>query len=1462
LEDHNEMKLSSYIQKNSSDLWFFLYVALELVDWIRQLHSSGVVLHNVNPDNISIQSKDRRLALKLISESSSHRIDVRTLEQNEDLIKVFAYMSPEQTGRMKWKIDQRSDLYALGVIFYELLTGELPFKANTANEWIHAHMALLPLPPSVVKQGIPPMLSEIIMKLLSKTAGRRYQSAYGLLDDLRNCSDQLKRNGMIEPFSLGIIDKLSRFRLPDKLYGREREQQELQDAYERTCSGSKEILFIGGHAGSGKTTLVQAVQTSVMHNKGYFISGKFDPLHSSIPYASLIAAFRDLIRKILTEDEDHIFLWRQKIIEAIGQRGIVLIEVIAELALIIGEQPQVEALPPVEATNRFQTLFCNFIKVFANKDHPLVIWLDNLQGADSASIDLLRVLMIDPSNKYLCLIGTFRNHEVDEEHEIAGMFSDLSPIRDKSIRSINLEGLGYLNVIQYVADALHADQSRITPLAKILYQKTAGNPFYLKQMLQIFYEKKLIYFDLDQKRWEWHIQEISECDGFQDVSSLIVGRLDTLPYETREVLHLAGCIGNSFEIHMLSMLCGQETEQTEQDLVPALSAGLVLIEKDRYVFLHDQVQRVAYDHIPKEEKTQVHLKIGRLMLCYFQSEPWDKHLFEIVHHLNLGSELMTDPAEIERLAELCLRAGRKAKASAAYVQALELLEKGSQLIAPEGWSQHFDLYTKLLIECSECQYFCGYFEQAETVLEQLLLHVNDVLDRAKIYVIQITMYAFQKKVGQASDVALKAMAEFGLHTPSKYTCLSIMREIVYTQVMLAGKRSHLKDLPLSQDPLHKALAEIVMVSSSSLFVANDELAVILFARYVRMSLDQGHAEALAIALGSYAITLAFGFKSYGTAFRLAEIALHYSEKTDSLLLQGKIQVIVGLILQFVRPQESGSYFQKAGQLSLEGGDVLYAGHALSCQLIAGSKDLRHLDHICKSNAEKSARALDKLTLRVLNQTMQYVDLLQNTTNSNHLCFNKGYFDESQLKQEEFLFAQYNVNLYYYYTCKLEVSYLYGYYSEALAIAEQSKDLEAAVLVPIKQKHCFYYALSIIAIYPSATHRMKYHYRKILNQLLARMKQWTKLVPESTLSRYWTMLAELAILDQEFAKAATMYDQAIQWAQKNECPQDEAIVNERVAHYYLQLDNHNRAEFYLQDACKAYYKWGAFGKVKSLQDRNPSLMTLIFNEMDPSDDRGDHAVKETAADDKRANNVLNSELDMDTLRQASKIVSKGKAEKELLNDFLNLAIYNVGAERGCIILGSEGMWTVEAEKESNHNKESPGDTRAHFSTSVAQFVMRTRESLILGDARQSIFVTDPYIRGNQPKSILCLPFRYTDHRDGILYMENNLTSDAFTADRLEVLEMIFSRMSYLRINSVEDVKSVEIKVSSTLVESLSDREIEILRLMAEGLSNKEVAVQLEITEGTVKSHAFNIYGKLEVNRRVQAISKARELQLLN
>ncbi|MGG1519110.1 AAA family ATPase [Paenibacillus oryzisoli] len=1451
--------LQERMQEGRVSLPTFFTIAFDLAALIRKRHESGYIGHDLQPDQLWI---NRDAEYRLPQDTAGilgGRMTAQGKHLQTEVNRKFIYMSPEQTGRLNRQVDERSDLYVLGLLWYELLTGELPFKAATASDWIHAHLALLPVPPSTVDAAIPQTVSDLVLKLLAKAPEDRYQSINGLCEDVERMVTQLNERGTIEPFLLGETDAISRFRLPDKLYGREAELQVLHERYDSARKGAMELVLVSGHAGSGKTSLVKAFQSAILNQRSYVISGKFDQLNQATPYASLIAAFRDLIRQLLSESEEQIAAWKRKIQKALGPNAQVMTEVIAELSLIIGEQPPIEELPPSGATHRFQSQFSSFVKVFADRSHPLVLWLDNLHWADAASLNLLRALASDAGNKYLCIIGTQRCQETGGGTEF---LPGASLPTAANVTRLELQALGYPHVQRYTADVLQREAGGIKPLSDALYRKTAGNPFYIKQMLQTWVDERLLYFNWEKRSWAWDLQGIQAWEGFSDVLGLIVGRFNALPAATRHVLRLASCIGNVFSTEQLAMLQEQEIAQTEKALLPAVNEGLVLVERDTYMFLHDQVQQAAYELMPEEEKRQVHLKIGRQLLRHYRTETTERYLFDVVHHMNWGRSLLTDPAEMEQLARLNLLAGKKAKASAAYAQANQLLKHGLALVSEEGWSGHAALYASLLLESSECQYFCGEFEEAEAVLEHLLLHVDGLAIRAKIYVVQIMMYASQKREETACRIALKALAEFGLHVPYHPSRIVIAKEIFYTQAWLAGKMKRLRELQVSPDPGHTALADIVMASSSILFIVNEKAAAVLLAKYVRMSLQQGSSEALSIALGSYAMTLCYGAKRPKSALSLAELALQYAEKLGSLKLKGKIECMVGLLLQEVKPEAAGAHFARGADYSLTTGDLVYAGYSISSHVITENYDLQRLREFCERYTREAGRGLDSMTIRVLEMTMQYVHVLQHPPESqaSRLSMDLERFHEAELLLEEQANTSHRHNLHYYYTCKLELNYLYGRYTEALTCIEKAKRVADNTVLSFNRRFEFFRALTLMKAETDHPYTDRRPDRATFPRILRRFKRWSRRMPESTTAKYWILLAEQARVDGRNEAAFKLYEKAKGWAQRAGCPEDEALASELSGQLYAAMGNHGVAQACLQQAAKAYLAWGARGKAISMRERYPLVDFAMDMELEVDDV---YEEEEAAPLQPTLPNGLHQELDMDTLRQASQ-AGDGMRNINLLQSFLHLAIRASGAEKGVVLLGRRGQLAVEAEEDLNRQEETQdGDC---YSAAVVQYVLRTQKPVLLSEAAQSIFATDPYVQRQQPRSILCLPLRYPEQREGALYLENNLTSDAFTPDRLEVLEMVFSRMAYIKLcemqNEAEEAAPpVKVQLAPSLIESLSNREVEILRLMAGGLSNREIGQELEITEGTVKSHVFNIFGKLQVNKRVQAITKARELQLL-
>ena len=777
MEDNGNISLGKYLLTSRLELSAFFFIALQLTETLGELHQLGIIHRDLRPENILIHPSTKQVYI-IDFGSAVHlsRKGQNNLIPNP-FVGTLAYMSPEQIGRMNMTVDQRSDYYSLGVILYEILTEQLPLQAGNHIQWVNAHLAQRPKYPREINPDIPPAVSAIIMKLLAKTPGERYQSALGLLADLKECQRQWSRAGVIDPFVLAHFDLSDRFRLPRKLYGREKEVEALTAAFKRVSSGQTELLVVHGYAGIGKTVLIQETLKPLVAEKGYFITGKFDQLQQNIPYAPIIQAFEDLIQQFLTESQASLTTWKGKLLQALGRSGAVITEVIPAVELIVGPQPPVESLQPREAQNRFRMVFRKFIQVLAQKEHPLIIFLDDLQWADQASLNLFQSISEDLNNRYLFLIGAYRDNEVTGANLLLSTLEELKR-EDIPVWQMALGSLDLTHTSQFIADTLHCAKERSESLAEILFRKTGGNPFFLSQLLQSAYEENLLSFNAGDGCFEWFPAVIHELPMADDVVKLMLGKLQKLPLESRNVLKLASCLGNSFNLKILAIVCEKSLEHTTADLWQSIVEGLVLPVNDtRYEFLHDRVQQAAYSLVSEEEKNETHVKIGRLILQNTSQDELDEKIFDVMDHLNRGLDLVKDPTERFKLAEYNLLAGKKAKSTTAYGSALNYFISGLDLLPDQAWDEHYQVCYDLHLERSDCEYLCSHFDQAEQLFDLLLSKAKTDLERADIYGIKMAFHLSQERYQASLRLGIKGLSLLGVSLPKNPGKIEFFKEI-------------------------------------------------------------------------------------------------------------------------------------------------------------------------------------------------------------------------------------------------------------------------------------------------------------------------------------------------------------------------------------------------------------------------------------------------------------------------------------------------------------------------------------------------------------------------------------------------------------------------------------------------------------------------------------------------------------
>jgi serine/threonine protein kinase len=747
----------------------FLPFAIGMATALAQVHQRGLIHKDIKPANVLVNSATGQAWLMGFGIASRLPRERQAPAPPEVIAGTLAYMAPEQTGRMNRSIDFRSDLYALGVTLYQMLTGELPFTASDPMEWVHCHIARHPDPPDERVAGIPAPLSAIVMKLLAKMAEDRYQTAAGLSVDLRKCLAQWESHRSIEPFPLGASDVSDRLMAPEKLYGREHELETLLGAFDRViANGATELMLVSGYAGIGKSSLVNELQKALVASRGLFASGKFDQYKRDIPYATLAQAFQSLVRPLLGESEGELGRWRDSLIEALGPNGQLIVNLVPELELLIGKQPPVADLPPQDAKNRFQMVFRRFLGVFARAEHPLALFLDDLQWLDSATLDLIEHLVTHSDVRRLLLIGAYRDNEVDRAHPLIRM---LDSIRKGGARveEIVLAPLGLDDIGQLAIDTLHCEPEGARPLAQLVHKKTSGNPFFAIQFLTALNQDGLLVFDPVAPAWRWDIDRIRARSYTDNVVDLMVEKLNRLSVPAQEAMKQLACLGNVADVATLTLVYEKTEEALHADLWEAVYAGLVLRQESAYTFLHDRIQQAAYSLIPEERRADVHLRIGRALLASMTADQLAEHLFDVASQLNRGAARLIERDEKAQVATLDLRAGRKAKASAAYASACAYLAAGMALLDERDWDSRYELMFHLRLEHAECAFLTGNFQIAAQLIEELLHRAASKVDQAAVYTLNVLLCTAKSETAQAVDSALTCLRLFGIDLPTHPT---------------------------------------------------------------------------------------------------------------------------------------------------------------------------------------------------------------------------------------------------------------------------------------------------------------------------------------------------------------------------------------------------------------------------------------------------------------------------------------------------------------------------------------------------------------------------------------------------------------------------------------------------------------------------------------------------------------------
>ncbi|MDC0709073.1 trifunctional serine/threonine-protein kinase/ATP-binding protein/sensor histidine kinase [Stigmatella sp. ncwal1] len=1366
----------------------FLGLAISLASTLTDIHRRGVIHKDLKPSNIIrlLSGETRIVDFGSATVQSVEHVEAVPAGLIEGTL---AYMSPEQTGRMNRSVDYRTDLYSLGVTFYELLTGTLPFHGRDALEWFHAHMAQTPRAPHERIPAIAPCLSAIVIKLLAKVAEERYQSADGLKADLLRCQESLGR-GVREPFPLGEHDIPTHFQMPQRLYGREAQVDTLLQSFERVARGGHpELVLISGYSGIGKSAVVHELYRPVVQRRGIFLDGKFDQFQRDIPYTTLAQAIRGLVRQLLAGTDAELEAWREQLHEAWEGSGQLLVDLVPQLELVVGKQPALPALTPAESQHRFDWLFQRFLGVLSTPAHPLVIFLDDLQWADMASLRLIQHLFTHPDTPPLLMIGAYRDNEVSPSHPLMLARQELHKA-GAWVAELRLEPLGQEQLRQIITDALPgAEREVIEPLSALVHSKTGGNPFFFLQLMRTLNQDGLLT-RTPAGHWQWNEQGIRARAYSDNVVDFLVGRLRQLPPETQQLLRLAACAGNAFPTRTLAIIADKSEDAVERELEPSLQEGLLMqAGQEQYRFLHDRIQQAAHALIPEEERKAIHLRIGRLLLASLSLEEVREKLFDVVNHLNAGTELLVIPGERHQVALLNAEAGRKAQASTAHRAAVTYFTAALSLL-PDLWAREHALAFQLSFQRATSEFMSGNTDGARQFVEALRPRARTSAQLASVSVLLSNIHIATSESQLAVDCLLECLTCLGMPMPPHPSREEV--EAANAEVWtLLGERpiASLLELPLMTDPdIQVVMSVLAALFTPSLFT-DVNLLVLHLCRMISLSLRHGNSEAITNGYAWYGITLGDLFGRYREGHAFGELALALVERHGYTTSRARILYSMEILSVWTQPLTlSLEHIRNAFQQAVPAGDFQTAGyccnHIITDRLALGHNlDEVHQESIARMDFARKASF--QAVQQVIQHTQRYIQQLRGLSPSFDSLNGEG-FDEDAFEARLSSIPHMSTAVCWYWITKTQSRVMCGRYEEACQASARAQELLWSSLGHIQRVDFHLYsALALSGRCEDAAPEARREYLEAMRRHQRQLEEWAQHNPGTFRAAERMAAAELAQHQAQWDEAVHAYDAAIQSAREHGFIQNAALANEFAARFWRKRGVKTLALASAREAREAYLAWGAHGKVKHLEDQWPLL-------------------SDTASTQDRGFDTTSIHLDALTVVKAQHAISGEIDLEQLVSTLLRVAMENVGAQRGALLrpLGNklrlvaissvaEGGAVVLSEDHSTHA----------LPWSLLTYVKRTREHVLIGDAsRPHPYASDDYFERGQAKAVLCLPLLRQEELVGVLYLENSLTADAFTPARITLLGHIASQAAI----SIENARLyADIKQAKTALRDAND-----------------------------------------------------------
>ncbi len=1408
----------------SKPLTFFqqLHIATDIASALADLQKENICHHRIHPSNILVEESTNKIYLiDLALATQGGVLEEAITSLGEKEIESLRYIAPEQTGRINHTIDQRADLYSLGLIFYQLFTGQLPFDSEARLELLYANIAKTPLRPENLTPKLPKVIGDIIMKLLSKNAEDRYQSAFGLKADLEKSLTQLNESGNIDDllnagFTIALGDYSGKLSFPKKLFGRENELKTLNELYDDCAQGQKRILLVSGNSGSGKSSLLEEFKSYVIEKKGIFLKGKFDTISSDTPYTTLVQTFNELVQIILAGDNVFKAKWTKKITQAIGNSGKILTQFMPGIEKLIGKQAEAPELKGLEAQNRFNYEFTRFFKSIADEDSPLVLFVDDLQWADPSSLNLFKNISETRDLGYALFIGSYRKNEVDHNHPLYQKINELKEDHTP-LEEIELNDLSYQNVYSLISETLLTKQENISLLSQIIFGKTKGNPFYVRQFLKSIYDEGLLNFDFDLLKWQFNSDLILQMNVSGNVVELMTSYILKLPLDSFDLLKAASTIGNNFTKRNLSVI-KQINERTVADLLNLpLTEGLIIVSDEGYKFAHDRIQQAIYSLIPDEEKSQLHLLNGQRLTATYSENEVDEKLFDLVKQWNLGATTISDKKEKENLAKLNLRAGNKAMASTAFPQALSYFENGLAISDEKDWDNHYDFVLELTTNAAEAAYLSGNYDKVDLHVNNILKHSQSLIDSVKGYEIDIKKLIAQNKPYQAVVLGLDILKKLRIILPLKPGKLAVLKDLVKIKFLLRRKTmDYYNNLPEMKDPEKNAAMRILSDISSASFFAVPNLVPLLAFKMIRLTISYGLSRKSPFSFAVYGYILSVFLNEIDKGISFGEIALHLAKKIHAEELMGSIIAANNLFLVHRRTPitETVHDLEKAFTSSLESGDneyASYAAHNIVYQLFIMGYPLHELAQKAETLELKIEKFQQDLTLKRLRLFHQSILNLTKETEQPDILSGE-IFDESEIdiaevtKSNEIYFQNLSLQ-------KLHLALIFNLNANAskyAAVAEKYQEsVKGTTLYPL---FYFYRSLLIADIAPNSTNK-----KAVLKQVkkdIKELRKYEKYCPADYTHKIFLLEAEYKYLEGDNEEAKILYDKALKAATQINISSDLAITWERGGRFFINTKQDLLANFYLQNSYRVYKRWGAKAKLKQMETHYIQLRGGGGAEW--QNQLSDEPVTRQAAN-----------VDLETVLKASVALSGEIILPKLLKKMMQIIMENAGAQNGFLVMEKDGEKFIEAEIKADSEEVKilqsiPVAGSELLSEAIVNYVYLTQDTIILDNASESdLFGNDNFIKNNECKSILCIPLMNMGKIQAVIYLSNDLTSGAFTPKGVAVLKLLAGQMAISIENAVfynELENKVEERTNELQAEKKKSDDL-LLNILPEDVANE-------------------------------------------